>query len=154
MDDPYRLMAAPAGALSQASPFGTVRPASSCAARWDRMHCVPQLSASAELFDKVRTCGECGKKVYCPKAITTSEADRLVRLLEPSPLALPFRRADGTIILDDCPIGARSRLRSQVVTIAIATSAILVALLVFGGGGAFAGCVGGGVSAASSTRGR
>jgi hypothetical protein len=69
-----------------------IKIASPCTANWDAM----------EGDDRVRFCAECKKNVFNISAMTRSEAEALlggeicVRL---------YRRADGTVLTSDCPVG-------------------------------------------------
>ncbi len=89
-----------------------VRVASPCNARWEDM----------TGDDKSRFCGKCEKNVYNLSAMTREEAELLVLEREGQLCARFFRRADGTMITQDCPVGVRrKRLR-------------LVGVLALGGG--------------------
>ncbi|HQY63795.1 MAG: hypothetical protein IPF92_30525 [Myxococcales bacterium] len=89
-----------------------VRVASPCNARWEDM----------TGDDKTRFCGKCEKNVYNLSAMTRDEAELLVLEREGQLCARFYRRADGTMITQDCPVGVRrKRLR-------------LVGVLAIGGG--------------------
>ncbi|HRG98880.1 MAG TPA: hypothetical protein PLR99_21670 [Polyangiaceae bacterium] len=89
-----------------------VRVASPCNARWEDM----------TGDDKSRFCGKCEKNVYNLSAMTREEAELLVLEREGQLCARFYRRADGTMITQDCPVGVRrKRLR-------------LVGVLAIGGG--------------------
>jgi len=79
-----------------------VRVASPCTARWDTM----------TGDDKVRFCGACQKNVFNLSAMTREEAE-VVMLEKDGELCVRlYRRADGTVLTRDCPVGAgRRRLR-------------------------------------------
>jgi hypothetical protein len=70
--------------------------ASPCSADWAKM----------EGNDQVRFCKECRKNVYNLSAVSRLEAEELVREVEGVSCVRLYRRADGTIITDDCPVGA------------------------------------------------
>lgn len=87
-----------------------VRVASPCNADWDRM--------SGD--DRVRHCGSCNQQVFNLSSMTRDEAEAL--LLARAHLCIRYyRRADGTILLADCAIGApRRRLRRRIALLAAA----------------------------------
>jgi hypothetical protein len=71
--------------------------ASPCSADWAKM----------EGDDRVRFCRECHKNVYNLSTVSRAEAERLIRDVEGVNCVRLYRRADGTIITDDCPVGMR-----------------------------------------------
>jgi hypothetical protein len=79
-----------------------LRIASPCSADWDEM------TGDA----RVRFCGQCEKNVYNLSAMTRDEAESLVREKEGRVCVRMYQRADGTVITNDCPVGAR-RLRMK-----------------------------------------
>lgn len=81
-----------------------VRLASPCRARWDDM----------AGDDRARFCSECQLHVYNLSALTTREAAALIREKEGRLCAIFYRRADGTLLTTDCPVGLRERLGRQV----------------------------------------
>jgi hypothetical protein len=75
-----------------------VRIASPCRASWQDM-------AGTE---RVRFCRECQRNVYNLSAMSRAEAEDLVRQRETQRLCIRFyRRADGTMLTADCPVGLR-----------------------------------------------
>jgi len=92
--------------------------ASPCTASWDQMHG----------DDRVRFCGECRLNVYNLSDMTRGEAEAFVSEREGRMCVRFFRRADGTVMTKDCPVGLRA-LRQQFVRAAAALCGILVALL-------------------------
>lgn len=96
--------------------------ASPCHASWDEMHG----------GDRVRSCDHCQKKVYNLSEMTADEAAALVRDAEGAgrPMCVRFyRRADGTMLTRDCPVGL-SRVRKRA---ARAVAAVFGSALVTGG---------------------
>ncbi len=90
-----------------------LRVASPCPARWEAM----------EGDDRVRFCQTCRKNVYNLSALQRSEAEALVARHEGKMCATVFRRADGTVLTADCPVGrrkARVRFVRRVTTAAAA----------------------------------
>src|SRR5947199_8355723 len=77
------------------SPLDNVRVASPCSADWDSMYG----------DDQKRFCKECKLNVYNLSGMTREDAERLVTNAE-GPLCVRFyKRPDGTIITQDCPVG-------------------------------------------------
>lgn len=80
----------------------TIRVASPCKADWNAM----------TGDDRVRQCGTCNKQVFDLSSMTRDEAEAL--LLARAHLCIRYyRRADGTILLADCPAGAPKRRRRR-----------------------------------------
>ncbi len=94
-----------------------VRVASPCTASWDEM----------TGDDRVRFCGQCSKNVYNLSAMTREAAERLLMEREGSLCVRFYRRADGTVLTDDCPVGRRRRHRTRQIAAAIGASALAVA---------------------------
>ncbi len=112
----------PLGVLDQ------VRIASPCPMKWDQMSPV-----AGGPGDRVRHCGQCNLNVYNLSNMSRDEAEALIAAREPGKrLCAGFRRrADGTIITRDCPVGLRAaRLRLARIATRVAAAA---ALLVTGG---------------------
>src|SRR5687768_15456484 len=75
-----------------------VQIASPCTARWEDMRG----------DDQVRYCGECRLNVYNLSAMSREEAETLIIAKEGKLCAGFHRRADGTILTRDCPVGLRA----------------------------------------------
>jgi len=58
--------------------------------------------------DRVRHCSQCGKNVYSLSAMTRREAEKLLRETEGSLCMRLYRRADGTVLTENCPAGLRA----------------------------------------------
>ncbi len=71
--------------------------ASPCSADWDKM--------SGD--DRVRFCTQCARHVYNLSALSSSQAQKLVAEKEGKLCARFYRRKDGTVLTDDCPVGLR-----------------------------------------------
>lgn len=84
--------------------LNTIHVASPCSAAWDRM----------EGDDRARYCGECRKHVYNLSDMSTAEAEALVREKEGNLCGRFYRRRDGTVMTDNCPVGLR-RLRRALI---------------------------------------
>lgn len=91
-----------------------LRIASPCPARWSDM----------VGDDRVRFCGQCQKNVYDISRLTRHEAEALVRDREGSLCVRLARRADGTVLTKDCPVGLR-RLRFRRAGLALAGLGLL-----------------------------
>jgi hypothetical protein len=97
--------------------LGRVRVASPCPASWDAM----------EGDDRTRFCRECSLNVYDLSALTRAEAESLVARAEGRLCARFYRRADGTILTADCPVGLRA-VRRRVRRTAAAVFAAVASL--------------------------
>jgi hypothetical protein len=95
----------------------SVRIASPCSASWDAM----------VGDDRVRFCGSCGKNVYNLSAMPGEEAERLLAKHEGSICVRLYRRADGTVMSNDCPVGVRRRRVKRTVIAAGAAAALAAA---------------------------
>jgi len=78
--------------------------ASPCSARWEEM----------VGDDRARFCGKCEKNVYNLSALTREEAEAVLRAKEGELCVRLYRREDGTVLTQDCPVGVR-RKRMRVV---------------------------------------
>jgi len=75
-----------------------VRVAAPCKADWDQMIGT----------DRVRFCGQCSLNVYNLSALTRDQAESLIAANEGRLCVRFFRRSDGSIITQDCPVGLRA----------------------------------------------
>src|SRR5437764_11010502 len=82
----------------QASPLDNLRVASPCNAEWNKMHG----------NDHVRFCGECKLSVYNISAMSRHEAESLLAGTGGRLCVRYYKRADGTLISQDCPTGLRA----------------------------------------------
>ncbi|XYH99625.1 hypothetical protein ACMHYB_07655 [Sorangium sp. So ce1128] len=81
----------------------SLRVASPCTASWDEM----------AGDDRVRFCRTCEKNVYNLSEMPRDEAERLVRAAAGDLCVRLYRRADGTVLTADCPVGVnRRRIRN------------------------------------------
>ncbi len=76
-----------------------VRVAAPCGVRWDTM----------VGDDRVRFCGQCKKNVYNLSAMGRAEAEALIADREGPMCVRLSKRADGTVVSGDCPVGVRRR---------------------------------------------
>jgi hypothetical protein len=66
--------------------------------------------------DRKRFCGDCKLNVYNLSGMTRNEAEALIMNAEGRLCVRFFRRADGTVITRDCPVGwAKVRQRTRVI---------------------------------------
>ncbi len=94
-----------------------VRVAAPCSAGWERM----------TGNERVRFCDQCNLNVYNLSALTRPEAERLIMSTEGRLCVRFYRRADGTILTRNCPVGL-SALKRRVAHVA---SSVLTAVLSF-----------------------
>src|SRR3954469_23063416 len=89
--------------------------------------------------DSVRFCASCQKNVYNLSGMKRDEAESLVRASEGRVCIRFFRRADGTVLTEDCPVGLALALRKakRITLAAAAVSVGAVAALLAVLGGAF-----------------
>jgi hypothetical protein len=100
----------------------SVRIASPCAKKWEEM-------AGG---DRVRFCSHCQLNVYNFSAMTKAEAESFLTKAKGRVCGRVYRRADGTMLTQDCPVGFRAvkqRVSSMVAT------AFLAVIGLFGGTG-------------------
>lgn len=94
--------------------------ASPCSVSWDSM----------KGDERARDCSQCRLRVYNLSAMTRPEAESLLEEKEGKLCVRFFRRADGTVMTQDCPVGLRA-VRLKIVRMAGAVVA-LIAMLVAG----------------------
>src|SRR6478672_4270089 len=87
------------------SPLDNIRIASPCSADWNEMYG----------NDRMRHCGDCKLNVYNLSGMSREEAESLVMNAEGRVCVRFYRRADGTIITENCPVGwAKVKARAKV----------------------------------------
>ena len=97
------------------SPLDNVRVASPCRADWNAMIGT----------DRVRFCQLCNLNVYNLSRMTRDEAEGLIATTEGRLCVRFYRRADGSIITSNCPVGlAAVRHRVSVMSRAIIASVV------------------------------
>ena len=100
------------------SPLRNVKIASPCPADWDRM-----------IGDeRARFCGQCELNVYNLSAMSTLEAESLIARTEGRLCVRYYRRKDGSIITQDCPVGSR-RLKVRAARIKRAVASLVLGFL-------------------------
>lgn len=110
-------------------PLSVVKVASPCTASWYAM--------SGD--DKARFCGQCAQYVYNLSEMTKEEAEALIMEHEGKMCVRIYKRADGTMMTKDCPVGWRAiKRRTAIAGTAIASVVVavfgLLTLGVFGAG--------------------
>ena len=102
------------------NPLDNIRIASPCPANWD------------EMFgdDRKRHCGECKLNVYNLSGMTRREAEDLLVNSEGRLCVRYFRRADGSILTKNCPVGWAA-VKQRVSRVATAVFSMIAGL--FGG---------------------
>jgi hypothetical protein len=100
------------------SPLRKVKVASPCPADWDRM-----------IGDeRARFCGQCELNVYNLSAMSTLEAESLIARTEGRLCVRYYRRKDGSIITQDCPVGLR-KLKRRAARIKKAVASLVLGFL-------------------------
>lgn len=95
-----------------------VRTATPCAKGWDEM----------TGDDRVRFCDQCQLNVYNISAMERREAEAFLTNATGRVCGMYFRRADGTILTRDCPVGLRA-LRRKISRVAAAAFSAIFSLL-------------------------
>lgn len=103
---------------SKQNPLNNIHIASPCSADW----------AGMIGTDRKRYCGDCKLNVYNLSGMTTSEAEDLLTRSEGRLCVRYFRRADGTILTQNCPVGW-AKVKQRVSRVATAAFSLLVTLL-------------------------
>jgi hypothetical protein len=102
-------------------PLDSVQVASPCDASWEEMTGT----------DRVRFCGHCQRNVYYLSAMSRREAEELIQQREGRLCIRFYRRADGTILTEDCPVGLRA-VRRRAALIIGGAAAVLFAVVAWG----------------------
>lgn len=99
------------------NPLENVKIASPCSADWNEMYGNEQK----------RFCGDCKLNVYNLSGMSRTEAEALIMSAEGRLCVRFYRRADGSVMTNDCPVGwAGVKHRARVFTTAAAS--LLVAI--------------------------
>jgi hypothetical protein len=92
------------------NPLKNIRISSPCSANWDEMYG----------NDRKRFCGDCKLNVYNLSRMSRRDAEDLIRNSEGRLCVRFYRRADGSIITQDCPVGwAKVKRRVRAATTAV-----------------------------------
>lgn len=100
------------------NPLDYVKIAAPCSADWERMSGTEQ----------VRFCDQCSLHVYNLSGMKKREAESLIASTEGRLCVRFYRRADGTILTDNCPVGLRA-LKRRLSRIATATVSAVFSFL-------------------------
>ena len=103
--------------MSKQSPLNNIRIASPCSADW----------AGMIGTERKRYCGECKLNVYNLSGMPLKEAEDLLTQSEGRLCVRFYRRADGTILTKDCPVGW-AKVKERVSRVATAAFSLLMAL--------------------------
>ena len=99
------------------SPLNNIHIASPCPADWNEMYG----------DDRKRFCGDCKLNVYNLSGMTRDEAEALIMNADGRVCVRFYRRADGSVITQDCPVGwAKVKQRARIMATAVAS--LLMAL--------------------------
>jgi hypothetical protein len=97
------------------NPLAGVHVASPCQADWNQMMG----------DDRVRFCGACSLNVFNLSAMSRAEAESLIARTEGRLCVKFYRRRDGSILTEDCPVGLRAiRRRMSYLARAIASAVL------------------------------
>ncbi len=99
------------------NPLDNIRVASPCSADWNAM----------DGDERKRFCGDCKLHVYNLSGMTRYDAENLLRLSEGRLCVRYFKRPDGTILTQDCPVGW-AKVKQRVTFIAAAAFSMIVSL--------------------------
>lgn len=83
------------------NPLDNIRVASPCSADWNQMYG----------NDRKRFCADCKLNVYNLSEMTRDEAESFLMASEGRVCVRYFRRADGTVLTRNCPVGLRAAVR-------------------------------------------
>ena len=100
------------------NPLKNIRIASSCSANWDEMYG----------SERKRFCGDCKLNVYNLSGMTRKDAEDLIRNSEGRLCVRFYRRPDGSILTQDCPVGW-AKIKQRVSAAATAVFSLLIGLL-------------------------
>ncbi len=100
------------------NPLNNLRIASPCSADWNQM----------VGNNRQRHCGDCKLNVYNLSGMTKREAEDLILNSEGRVCMRIYRRADGTVLTKDCPVGW-SAVKQRVSKVATAFASMIFALL-------------------------
>jgi hypothetical protein len=99
------------------NPLNNIKVASPCSADWNEMYG----------DSRKRFCGDCKLNVYNLSGMTRDEAEALIMNAEGRLCVRFYRRPDGSVITQDCPVGwAKIKQRTRVYATAVAS--LLMAL--------------------------
>lgn len=100
------------------SRLDNIRVAAPCNADWDSM------SGN----ERVRLCAQCNLNVYNLSEMSRVEADRLINQAEGRLCVRFYRRRDGSIITQNCPVGLRA-IKRRLSRVATAAASFVLSLI-------------------------
>ncbi|MGD9685298.1 MAG: hypothetical protein AB7W16_29360 [Candidatus Obscuribacterales bacterium] len=100
------------------SPLDDIRIAAPCHEDWDRM----------TGDERTRFCQSCSKSVFNISELSKKDAEALIRSKQGELCIRLYKRADGTVITDDCPVGLR-KLRDRLKLAASLVAGLLATIL-------------------------
>ncbi|MDQ3712277.1 MAG: hypothetical protein M3388_08675 [Acidobacteriota bacterium] len=100
------------------NPLNNIKIASPCSQDWNEMIGT----------ERKRYCGECKLNVYNLSGMSRSEAENLLLNSEGRLCVRFFRRADGTVLTEDCPVGWQA-IKQRVSKTATAAASLVFAAL-------------------------
>lgn len=106
-------------------PLESIQIATPCRADW---HSMQRVSGC----DGIRFCPSCSKNVYNLSAMTREEAVRHIREQWGDMCVRLYRRSDGTVITNDCPVGRAAYQRRQMAPLLAKIVGTVAALLGMG----------------------
>jgi TonB family protein len=115
------------GVVMHNSPLEKIKVAAPCNAEWRWMYG----------NDRVRFCGQCSQNVYNLSAMTHEQAEDLILKTEGRLCVRFYRRADGTILTRNCPVGLQAvkdkftRTRTHIIAAILTFLAYLSIMLWF-----------------------
>ena len=77
--------------------------------------------------DHVRFCGQCEKNVYNLSSLPREEAEALLVAKEGKMCVRLYKREDGTVLTNDCPVGVKKRRRRRAALAAVGGSLMAAA---------------------------
>lgn len=100
------------------NPLDRIRVASPCKAGWDQMYG----------DERRRFCSECKMNVYNLSEMTRDEAENFLMRSEGRLCVRFYRRRDGTVLTQDCPVGWKA-VKSRMSRTAVAFSSLVATFL-------------------------
>ena len=95
-----------------------VKVASPCSISWEAM----------TGDDQVRFCHDCKKKVFNLSALSREEGEALIEERTEGMCVRLYRRADGTVLTADCPVGLRAVRRRAALAVGALAAGLLLML--------------------------
>jgi hypothetical protein len=97
-------------------PLESIQVAAPCKTTWESM----------QGDDRVRFCALCKLNVFNLSGMSRAEAETLVRGAEGRLCIRMYRRADGTVLTTDCPVGLAARVKRKARLVVAGLAAMLL----------------------------